>query len=97
MKFDAIVGNPPYQLTGGSGGTNDSPIYQEFAMLAEKLEPEYISLIMPARWFSGGRESQLAEFRRFMLKNRHISKMVVFTDSKDIFPTVEIKGGLCYY
>lgn len=97
LKFDAIVGNPPYQLTGGSGGTNDSPIYQEFAMLAEKLEPEYISLIMPARWFSGGRESQLAEFRRFMLKNRHISKMVVFTDSKDIFPTVEIKGGLCYY
>lgn len=97
VKFDAIVGNPPYQLTGGSGGTNDSPIYQEFAMLAERLGPDYISLIMPARWFSGGRESQLAEFRQYMLNNRHIRKMTVYMDSKDVFPTVEIKGGLCYY
>ena len=97
VKFDAIVGNPPYQLTGGSGGTNDSSIYQEFAMLAEKLGPDYISLIMPARWFSGGRESQLAEFRQYMLNNRHIRKMTVYMDSKDVFPTVEIKGGLCYY
>lgn len=97
VKFDAIVGNPPYQLPGGSGGTNDSPIYQEFAMLAEKLGPDYVSLIMPARWFSGGRESQLAEFRQYMLNNRHIRKMTVYMDSKDVFPTVEIKGGLCYY
>lgn len=97
LKFDAIVGNPPYQLTGGSGGTNDAPIYQEFAMLAEQLEPEYTSLIMPARWFSGGRESQLAEFRQYMLNNKHIRKMTVYTDSKTVFPTVEIKGGLCYY
>ena len=97
LKFDAIVGNPPYQLTGGSGGTNDAPIYQEFAMLAEQLEPEYTSLIMPARWFSGGRESRLAEFRQYMLNNKHIRKMTVYTDSKTVFPTVEIKGGLCYY
>ena len=97
LKFDAIVGNPPYQLTGGAGGTNDAPIYQEFAMLAEQLEPEYTSLIMPARWFSGGRESQLAEFRQYMLNNKHIRKMTVYTDSKTVFPTVEIKGGLCYY
>lgn len=97
LKFDAIVGNPPYQLTGGSGGTNDAPIYQEFAMLAEQLEPEYTSLIMPARWFSGGRESQLAAFRQYMLNNKHIRKMTVYTDSKTVFPTVEIKGGLCYY
>lgn len=97
LKFDAIVGNPPYQLTGGSGGTNDAPIYQEFAMLAEQLEPEYTSLIMPARWFSGGRESQLAEFRQYMLNNKHIRKMTVYTDSRAIFPEVEIKGGLCYY
>ena len=66
-------------------------------MLAEQLEPEYTSLIMPARWFSGGRESQLAEFRQYMLNNKHIRKMTVYTDSRAIFPEVEIKGGLCYY
>jgi len=97
LKFDAIVGNPPYQLTGGSGGTNDAPIYQQFAALAEKLEPNYISLIIPSRWFSAGRENLLADFRKNMLMNRSISKMYAFTDSREIFPTVEIKGGLCYY
>lgn len=97
LKFDAIVGNPPYQLTGGSGGTNDAPIYQHFASLAEELKPRYISLIIPSRWFSGGRENLLAEFRAKMLSNRGISKMCVYTDSRDIFPSVEIKGGLCYY
>lgn len=97
LKFDAIVGNPPYQLTGGSGGSNDAPIYQHFAGLAEVLKPNYISLIIPSRWFSGGRENLLAEFRKSMLQNKGISKMFAYTDSRDIFPTVEIKGGLCYY
>ena len=97
LKFDAVVGNPPYQRTGGSGGTNDAPIYQEFAALAEKLDPSYLSLIIPSRWFSGGRENLLADFRKNMLANRGIRKMYAFTDSRDIFPTVEIKGGLCYY
>lgn len=97
LKFDAVVGNPPYQLTGGSGGSNDSPIYQHFAELAIKLNPNYISLIIPSRWFSGGRENLLAEFRKNMLSNRSISKMYAYTDSRDIFPTVDIKGGLCYY
>ncbi len=97
MKFDAIVGNPPYQLTGGSGGSNDAPVYQEFASLAQNISPDYISLIIPSRWFSGGRENLLGEFRSAMLGNRHVREMHVFTDSQDIFPTVEIKGGLCYY
>lgn len=97
MKFDAIVGNPPYQLTGGSGGTNDAPIYQHFAALAEELKPKYVSLIIPSRWFSGGRDNLLADFRKGMLTNRSIRKMYAFTDTRDVFPTVEIKGGLCYY
>lgn len=97
LKFDAIVGNPPYQLTGGSGGTNDAPIYQHFSDLAEALKPRYITLIIPSRWFSAGRENLLGDFRRNMLSNKKISKMYAFTDSRDIFPTVEIKGGLCYY
>ena len=97
MKFNAVVGNPPYQETGGSGGTNDSPVYQLFAMSAEQTDPDYISLIMPARWFSGGRENLLGEFRRHMLENRHLSKMYVYPEAREIFPTVEIKSGLCYY
>ncbi len=97
LKFDAVVGNPPYQLMGGSGGTNDAPIYQHFAELATELNPTYISLIIPSRWFSTGRENLLSNFRNAMLTDCHISKMVAYTDSRDIFPTVEVKGGLCYY
>ena len=97
MKFDAVVGNPPYQLSGGSGGTNDAPIYQYFVSSAQKLQADYTSLIIPSRWFSGGRENLLAEFRHDMLADGGIKKMFVFSDSHDIFPSVEIKGGLCYY
>lgn len=97
MKFDAIVGNPPYQLTGGSGGTNDAPIYQNFESLAEEIKPHYISLIIPSRWFSAGRKNLLGDFRAKMLSNRKIRKMYVYPSSQDIFPTVDIKGGLCYY
>lgn len=97
MKFDAIVGNPPYQLKGGSGGNNDAPIYQHFAQIGDKMNPSYLSLIMPARWFSAGRENLLAEFRRNMLSNEHLSKMFVYVNPRDVFPSVEIKGGICYY
>ena len=97
MKFDAVVGNPPYQLMGGSGGTNDAPIYQHFASLAEEIKPHYISLIIPSRWFSAGRKNLLGEFRAQMLANRKICKMYVYPSSQEVFPTVDIKGGLCYY
>ena len=97
MKFDAVVGNPPYQLEGGSGGSNDAPIYQIFAMLADRIKPNYSSLIMPARWFAAGRENLLGSFRHFMLTNRSLQKLVAYTDSSMLFSTVEIKGGICYY
>lgn len=97
MRFDAVVGNPPYQLEGGSGGNNDAPIYQSFAMLSKELDPAYSSLIMPSRWFAAGRENLLGPFRKYMLTNKQLQKMVAYTDSSDLFPTVEIKGGICYY
>lgn len=97
MKFDAVVGNPPYQLSGGSGGSNDAPIYQYFVTAAQDLQPEYVSLIIPSRWFSGGRENLLADFRHNMLEKCGIAKMFVFPDSHEVFPSVEIKGGLCYF
>ena len=97
MKFNAIVGNPPYQLMGGSGGTNDAPIYQLFCDTAIRLKPNYISLITPARWFSGGRDSLLGEFRKRMLTSGHVKKLFAFSDSHSVFPTVEIKGGVSYF
>ena len=97
LKFDAVVGNPPYQLMGGSGGTNDAPIYQHFAELALKLEPTYVSLIIPSRWFSGGRDNLLSDFRNAMLTDKCIRQLVAYADSREVFPTVEVKGGLCYY
>ena len=97
MKIDAIVGNPPYQASGGSGGTNDAPIYQHFAMAAKSLNPNYISLIIPSRWFAGGRENLLGQFREEMLHSTEMKSMTVYANSHDVFPTVEIKGGLCYY
>ena len=97
LKFDAVVGNPPYQLMGGSGGTNDAPIFQYFADAASSITTHFVSLIIPAKWFAAGRESQLKAFRERMLGCGHIRKLFAFADAHSLFPTAEIKGGVCYY
>lgn len=97
MKFNAVVGNPPYQIEGGSGGSNDAPIYQLFATFAENLKANCISLIIPSRWFAAGRENLLGEFRSRMINNSSLEKLIVFSNATDIFTNVEIKGGICYY
>ncbi len=97
VKIKAIVGNPPYQDMGGSGGTNDAPIYQEFCMIASRVKPCYISLVIPSRWFAAGRENLLGDFRSKMLKSGNISKLTAYNNSRDLFSNVEIKGGVCYF
>ena len=97
MNFDIIVGNPPYQLKGGSGGTNDAPIFQDFCSLGFKLKPSYACYIVPSRWYSAGRDNLLGEFRSFMLTGGKIPIMKNFADAKMVFPGVEIKGGICYF
>lgn len=97
MKFDAVVGNPPYQVMDGSGGSNDAPIYQYFVESAQKVTSRYASLIIPSRWFTTGRENLLGDFRASMLNNPGLRMLFAYANSKDVFPTVEIKGGLCYY
>jgi hypothetical protein len=97
MKFNAIVGNPPYQDTGGAGGNNDAPIFQHFCRITSKITTKYSSLIIPSRWFAAGRENLLGDFRKEMLNSEHVEKLVVFSDSSMIFSNVEIKGGVCYY
>ncbi len=95
MKLDAIVGNPPYQVMDGENSASAKPVYQHFVNISKALKPLYFSLIMPARWYAGGKG--LDDFRDDMLKNKGVVKLVDFADSSDCFPTVNIAGGISYY
>ena len=94
MQFDVIIGNPPYQMTGGAGGSSDSSIYHLFVQQALKLEPRYVSMVVPSRWMAGGRG--LDEFRAQMLNGGQLRNLTDFSDSGEAFPGVQIKGGVCY-
>lgn len=95
MKFDAIIGNVPYQQETDGAGRQAKPIYNHFVMQAKALEPKYISMIIPSRWFAGG--MGLDAFRENMKIDRSIRKIVDFTNAKDCFPTASISGGVMYF
>ena len=95
MKFNAIVGNPPYQIMDGGSKASAIPVYQYFVEIAKRLQPDFSSMIMPAKWYNGGRG--LDDFRKSMLNDDRIKKIVDFVDSNDCFVGVDIAGGICYF
>lgn len=95
MKFNAIVGNPPYQVMDGGARVSAKPVYNDFVDIARKLLPYYISMIMPSRWYAGGKG--LDSFRDSMLNDRHITTLFDYFDATDVFPKIDLSGGVCYF
>lgn len=95
LTFSAVVGNPPYQVMDGGAGVSATPVYNKFVEIAKLLQPSYISMIMPAKWYTDGKG--LDDFRAAMLNDHHLSRLYDFTDSRDCFQNVDIAGGVCYF
>jgi site-specific DNA-methyltransferase (adenine-specific) len=95
MKFDVIIGNPPYQVDTGGSGRQAKPIYQDFVSKCKNLSPKYLIMIIPARWYAGG--FGLDEFRKDMLSDRRVKTLVDYENASVVFPGVDIAGGVCYF
>ncbi len=95
MQFDVIIGNPPYQLDDGGFGASAMPIYNRFVEQAKALEPRFLTMVIPARWLFGGRG--LDDFRKTMLTDGRIRTLVDYPDSRQVFQSVDVAGGICYF
>lgn len=94
MNFDLVIGNPPYQQADGGAAASAKPIYQEFVTIAKEVSTTYTSIIMPARWYTGGKG--LDEFRASMLTDKHIKLLYDYQRPDEVFPDTNNRGGLCF-
>lgn len=95
MEFNAVIGNPPYQEDDGGAAASARPIYPYFVNIARKIAPSYSTIIMPSRWYAGGKN--LTDFRNSMLNDTHISELHDCLHPEEIFPNTNNRGGLCYF
>ena len=95
MRFDVIIGNPPYQEEDGGAGASAKPIYNQFVNVSKEIAPTYLCIIMPSRWMAGGKG--LDEFRNAMLNDKHIAELHDFMHPEDVFPNTNNRGGVCYF
>lgn len=95
VKFGAVVGNPPYQEDDGGAQKSARPIYNHFVRIANILTSQFSTLIIPARWFAGGKG--LDEFREEMLNDRHIQQLDDFLHPEEVFPDTNNRGGVCFF
>ena len=100
MKFDVIIGNPPYQFNVGNTSGNSSKakaIYHLFVQQAKKMQPRYLSMIIPSRWMTRSTEGIPDEWVDDMLKENKLKILHDYIDASLCFPGVQIKGGVCYF
>lgn len=95
MKFDVVIGNPPYQESDGGAGASAKPIYNQFVNVSKEVGSTYLCIIMPSRWMAGGKG--LDEFRNAMLNDKHIVELHDFMHPEDVFPNTNNRGGVCYF